>query len=32
MPANITSFNNKPLLIEFLRAEGNVKYVPRQKI
>ena len=28
MPA---SFNNKPLLIEFLRAEGNVKYVPRQK-
>ena len=30
MPAYITSFNNKPLLIEFLRAEGNVKYVPRQ--
>ena len=31
MPAYITSFNNKPLLIEFLRAEGNVKYVPRRK-
>ena len=31
MPAYITSFNNKPLLTEFLRAEGNVKYVSRQK-
>ena len=31
MPDYITSFNNKPLLIEFLRAEGNAKYVLRQK-
>ena len=31
MPAYITSFNNNPLLIEFLRAEGSIKYVPCQK-
>ena len=31
MPAYITSFNNKPLLIEFLRAEGNIKHAPGQK-
>ena len=28
MLAYLTSFNNKPLLIELLRAEGNVKHVP----